>query len=335
MPYLQVDIPEDTELKERILWLLSNIPGITVRELPEIVETNISDIAAHQLPEIEDADEALFEKLRQWRLEKAREENVSAYIIFRDRTLSEVANKRCRNKECLIQIWGIGESKVEMYGEDLIGIIENFEGKVEDNNQTTILGLNDEQLALVADHLTMSIMQDIVDPRQLLDDDVINNDLIDLVGALPVVDDDEVYGVGEVGKLIKYFNLFLDYHELIEDIDTGIQTLQQRTRFISELLFIHNEFPENFRIRGPIQTKIRALNEMGDLPDEANLRANAELNHNIALLQEREQLECNLCQSLMVIREGANGYFWGCSTFPNCWSTRHLTRDEKDFLGIT
>ena len=215
------------------------------------------------------------------------------------------------------------------------GIIENFEGKVEDNNQTTILGLNDEQLALVADHLTMSIMQDIVDPRQLLDDDVINNDLIDLVGALPVVDDDEVYGVGEVGKLIKYFNLFLDYHELIEDIDTGIQTLQQRTRFISELLFIHNEFPENFRIRGPIQTKIRALNEMGDLPDEANLRANAELNHNIALLQEREQLECNLCQSLMVIREGANGYFWGCSTFPNCWSTRHLTRDEKDFLGIT
>ncbi|MBT7315467.1 MAG: hypothetical protein HN848_08155, partial [Thiotrichales bacterium] len=76
MPYLQVDIPEDTELKERILWLLSNIPGITVRELPEIVETNISDIAAHQLPEIEDADEALFEKLRQWRLEKAREENV-------------------------------------------------------------------------------------------------------------------------------------------------------------------------------------------------------------------------------------------------------------------
>ena len=34
----------------------------------------------------------------------------------------------------------------------------------------------------------------------------------------------------------------------------------------------------------------------------------------------------------MVVREGPGGYFWGCGRFPDCRSTKQLSRDEEEFL---
>jgi hypothetical protein len=34
----------------------------------------------------------------------------------------------------------------------------------------------------------------------------------------------------------------------------------------------------------------------------------------------------------MVIREGENGYFWGCSHFPRCFYTKELSKKEREFL---
>ena len=56
-------------------------------------------------------DIRLFEKLRQLRLELAREENVPAYVIFHDSTLKEIALRRPLTSEELFKITGIGSKK--------------------------------------------------------------------------------------------------------------------------------------------------------------------------------------------------------------------------------
>jgi len=38
------------------------------------------------------------------------------------------------------------------------------------------------------------------------------------------------------------------------------------------------------------------------------------------------------CGEWMTLREYETGYFWGCSTFPQCWRKRRLTREEHSLL---
>ncbi|WP_238882135.1 DNA helicase RecQ [Clostridium sp. YIM B02551] len=68
-------------------------------------------------------DEELFKKLRIYRKDKSVEEKVKPYILFSDRTLIELANKKPKNEEELISIQGIGERKLKNYGSDLLKII--------------------------------------------------------------------------------------------------------------------------------------------------------------------------------------------------------------------
>ena len=68
-------------------------------------------------------DEALYEKLKAWRLDTAREENVPAFVILHDSVLREIARSRPRDKVALSAISGIGESKLARFGEALVGIV--------------------------------------------------------------------------------------------------------------------------------------------------------------------------------------------------------------------
>lgn len=62
-------------------------------------------------------NEALFDQLRQLRKRLADERNVPAYVVFSDVTLREMAAKLPRSKSDLLEISGIGEKKLEQYGE--------------------------------------------------------------------------------------------------------------------------------------------------------------------------------------------------------------------------
>lgn len=62
----------------------------------------------------------LFEKLRQLRLEIAREENMPPYIIFSDKTLVDMCAKKPANKEDMLNVSGVGENKYERYGQRFI-----------------------------------------------------------------------------------------------------------------------------------------------------------------------------------------------------------------------
>jgi ATP-dependent DNA helicase RecQ len=68
-------------------------------------------------------DRALFDALRVWRRGEAQERGVPPYVIFSDRTLRELARVRPTNRYELREIYGIGDAKLEAFGDAVIGVI--------------------------------------------------------------------------------------------------------------------------------------------------------------------------------------------------------------------
>jgi ATP-dependent DNA helicase RecQ len=69
------------------------------------------------------ADPALFQRLREWRSEVARRQGVPAYVVFHDKTLTELAARRPSDLVELEALPGIGRSKLDRYGRELLEII--------------------------------------------------------------------------------------------------------------------------------------------------------------------------------------------------------------------
>ncbi len=69
------------------------------------------------------AQQALFERLRWWRVETARSHNVPAYVIFHDASLREIARAMPMSLDDLRQVSGVGEKKLETYGEQIIALV--------------------------------------------------------------------------------------------------------------------------------------------------------------------------------------------------------------------
>ena len=61
-----------------------------------------------------------FNALRTWRANTAREQNVPAYVIFHDSTLRSIATHGPEDLDELARIPGIGASKLDRYGEDVL-----------------------------------------------------------------------------------------------------------------------------------------------------------------------------------------------------------------------
>ncbi len=99
----------------------------------------------------------LFERLRKLRHTIALEENIPAYLIFNDATLKEMERARPMSKEDLIAISGVGQRKLEVYGDEFIAEIIAFMGdkikkvKKPDTHKVTFelyqQGLNIDEIA--------------------------------------------------------------------------------------------------------------------------------------------------------------------------------------------
>ena len=74
-------------------------------------------------------DRDLYEKLRAYRLEMANREEVSAFIVFYNRTLVDIVLKRPRTIEEFLEVKRIGKVKAEKYGEKIIEIVKAFQNK--------------------------------------------------------------------------------------------------------------------------------------------------------------------------------------------------------------
>ena len=82
-----------------------------------------------------DMDEALYERLREWRSEQAKELGQPAYCVFTDKTLMAIAEAVPGSEGELAQISGVGGRKLERFGADVLAICagqEVGEGDAED-----------------------------------------------------------------------------------------------------------------------------------------------------------------------------------------------------------
>ena len=68
-------------------------------------------------------DGALVEALRSWRREQASAQGVPPYVVFHDRTLLELAERRPASLAELGGVSGIGAAKLERYGEALLAVL--------------------------------------------------------------------------------------------------------------------------------------------------------------------------------------------------------------------
>ena len=73
-----------------------------------------------------EGDRALFEALRAERLSIAKDMDVPPYVIFPDTTLIALAKARPRDREALLDIPGIGETKRERFGDAFLAVIDSF-----------------------------------------------------------------------------------------------------------------------------------------------------------------------------------------------------------------
>ncbi len=71
----------------------------------------------------EGIDEKLFGLLREKRAEIAREKNVPAYIVFSDKSLLDMARVKPASMGQFATIFGVGETKRDLYGETFLAVI--------------------------------------------------------------------------------------------------------------------------------------------------------------------------------------------------------------------
>ncbi len=77
--------------------------------------------------DIPEEDHALWQSLRAKRKQLADEENVPPYVVFSDATLKEMVIKRPMNDEEFLCVNGVGDKKLEKYGEVFLDVLREYE----------------------------------------------------------------------------------------------------------------------------------------------------------------------------------------------------------------
>lgn len=70
--------------------------------------------------------DSLFERLRKLRYKISLEENIPAYLVFSDAALKEMERARPMSQSDFLEISGVGQRKLEVYGDEFIAEIVSF-----------------------------------------------------------------------------------------------------------------------------------------------------------------------------------------------------------------
>jgi ATP-dependent DNA helicase RecQ len=82
------------------------------------------DIAPHPAGQASAGNPSLISALRAWRSEVARKRGVPAYVVLHDSTIDGIAAARPTTQDQLRGIPGIGDKKLEHYGDELIALVK-------------------------------------------------------------------------------------------------------------------------------------------------------------------------------------------------------------------
>ena len=107
---------------ETEVMLREETPGSRVRA--SRTKSRRGDISSPSTGRGETSDPTLLGALRAWRSQIARKRGVPAYVVLHDSTIDGIATTRPRTLEQLRGIPGIGDKKLEHYGEELIALVK-------------------------------------------------------------------------------------------------------------------------------------------------------------------------------------------------------------------
>jgi DNA helicase-2/ATP-dependent DNA helicase PcrA len=65
----------------------------------------------------------LFDRLKEWRRTRASTDGVPAYVVFHDKTLAEIAERKPRDWADLAAVPGIGPAKLDRYADEVLAIV--------------------------------------------------------------------------------------------------------------------------------------------------------------------------------------------------------------------
>jgi len=82
---------------------------------------------AEGAPAVAALNPELWEYLREWRRETAKEAKIAAFVVLHDSSLEEVCRLRPRSLAELRHVSGIGERKAELYGESILEALARFD----------------------------------------------------------------------------------------------------------------------------------------------------------------------------------------------------------------
>jgi DNA helicase-2/ATP-dependent DNA helicase PcrA len=74
-------------------------------------------------PERVPSDDPVMKALKAWRLERAKRDEVPAFVVFHDSTLEEIARQKPRELWQLAKVSGVGPAKLERYGDEVLGAL--------------------------------------------------------------------------------------------------------------------------------------------------------------------------------------------------------------------
>lgn len=72
-------------------------------------------------------DEALFDRLKEWRRERAQSDEVPPYVVFSNATLQAIAEVKPLDEKALLGVAGVGASKLESYAADVLELVRSSE----------------------------------------------------------------------------------------------------------------------------------------------------------------------------------------------------------------
>ncbi|KJY21211.1 ATP-dependent DNA helicase [Streptomyces sp. NRRL S-104] len=107
--------------------VLCRVCGRTLTEAGELKLMRCEDCPS-------DMDEGLYERLRDWRADRSKEQGLPAYCVFTDKTLMAIAEAAPSEAGELAMISGVGSRKLDRYGADVLAICAGEEPGGEDSD---------------------------------------------------------------------------------------------------------------------------------------------------------------------------------------------------------
>jgi len=85
---------------------------------------------AHVADDLDSDDRHLFERLRRLRSQIAKENGVPPYVVFPDATLAGIVKARPATPDGLLDVSGVGQSKLDRYGAAFLDAVAEFEAEL-------------------------------------------------------------------------------------------------------------------------------------------------------------------------------------------------------------